>query len=247
MNPGHDDVATMKRRIVCALVCSMTLSLALPARASAFSFILFPQATASEEKTTVPTQSLPTDLPAVTLISNEQSDTMDSTPSAHIDTSFLLEDPIPRTASDSAIASTVLPIAPDLVKGVSTYFSGYHPGIDIRADVGSPIMALRDGVVVESSFQPGGYGNYVVVEHFVGEQSVRSLYAHMKSTKVSIGDKVKAKEIIGYVGMTGHTTGAHLHLETRICDPSLQYYVCTAMDPIRFITKGVPAMLIAKK
>ncbi len=221
--------------------------MARPTQAAAFSFFLFPSVKAAEEKTTVPAQAIPTDLPTVTMYSDEQSDTLDSTPSAHIDTSFLLDDPIVRSATDSAAISTVLPISPELVKGVSTYFSGYHPGIDIRADVGSPIMSLRDGVVLESSFQPGGYGQYVVVEHIVGTVSVRSLYAHMKATNVSVGDKVKARDIVGFVGMTGHTTGAHLHLETRVCDPSAQYYLCGAMDPIRFITKGVPAKTLAKK
>lgn len=234
----------MKRRIVCAFITALVLSLARPIQAKAFSFVLFPQANA-EEKTNAPSMSIPTDLPQVTLISNDQSDTLDATPSAAIDTSFLLEDPVARTATDSAAAATVLPIAPDSVKGVSTHFSAYHPGIDIRADIGTPIMSLRDGIVVENSYQPGGYGNYIVVEHQVGTASVRSLYAHMKLTAVKIGDKVKAKETIGYVGMTGHTTGPHLHMETRICDSSLQYYVCTSMDPIRFITKGVPAKLVA--
>jgi murein DD-endopeptidase MepM/ murein hydrolase activator NlpD len=234
----------MNKRILCVIIASVLLSLVRPTQTHAFSFILFQEAHASEKSTIAP-QAIPTDLPEVTLISNKESDTLDSTPSAQIDAAFLLVDPVPHNASDSANVASVLPIAPDLVKGVSTYFSGYHPGIDIRAEVGSPILSLRDGIVVESSFQPGGYGRYVIVEHQIGSLSVRSLYAHMKESKAKIGDKVQARDVIGYVGLTGHTTGAHLHLETRVCDPALQYYVCRAMDPIRFITKGVPPILVA--
>ncbi len=216
-----------------------------PAQAAAFSLPFISQAKASEGTVSVP--DVLKDLPSMTLISSASSDTLDASGSGAIDVSILLDDTLTHISTDSAKNPSVLPISPALVKGISTYFTAYHPGIDIRADVGSPIMAIRDGVVVESTYQAGGYGNYVVVEHKMGDTSVRSLYAHMKSANVKVGDTVKSKDIVGFIGMTGHTTGPHLHLETRICNPDAQFYICPATDPIRLITKGLPGNFLATK
>ncbi len=87
-------------------------------------------------------------------------------------------------------------------------------GIDLAAPVGTPIVASAAGTVIISRMGTwsGGYGNYVVISHPNGTQT---LYAHMLKNTVSVGEKVARGETIGYIGMTGHTTGPHIHFEIR--------------------------------
>ncbi len=89
-----------------------------------------------------------------------------------------------------------------------------HNGVDFGAHKGTPIGAAADGTVIiaRNSGWNGGYGNYVVVSHPNGSQT---LYAHMTNTIVSTGQSVTGGQIIGYVGNTGKSTGAHLHFEVR--------------------------------
>ncbi|MHB8660453.1 MAG: peptidoglycan DD-metalloendopeptidase family protein [Minisyncoccota bacterium] len=87
--------------------------------------------------------------------------------------------------------------------------------VDIGAARGTPIYAAANGIVIVSrngGSWNGGYGNYVVITHDNGTQT---LYAHMKATVVSVGESVSSGQVIGYVGMTGLTTGPHLHFEVR--------------------------------
>ncbi len=87
--------------------------------------------------------------------------------------------------------------------------------IDLGAARGTPIHAAADGTAIiarNNGGWNGGYGNYVVITHGNGTQT---LYAHMSHTIVSSGQTVSAGQIIGYVGMTGLTTGPHLHIEFR--------------------------------
>ncbi|MFZ2500496.1 MAG: M23 family metallopeptidase [Minisyncoccia bacterium] len=87
--------------------------------------------------------------------------------------------------------------------------------IDIGAARGTPIHASADGTVIiarVSGGWNGGYGNYVVITHDNGTQT---LYSHMMSAIVSTGASVSAGQIIGYVGSTGLSTGPHLHFEVR--------------------------------
>lgn len=89
-----------------------------------------------------------------------------------------------------------------------------HNGVDLAAPVGTPIMASAEGKVILSRTggYNGGYGTYVVVSHANGTQS---LYAHMASNYVAVGDVVKQGQVIGTIGMTGKTTGPHIHFEIR--------------------------------
>jgi murein DD-endopeptidase MepM/ murein hydrolase activator NlpD len=95
-----------------------------------------------------------------------------------------------------------------------------HQGLDIAAPLGSPIRAAAQGVVKRVGYAED-YGNYVEVSHGYG---VLSRYAHAKVISVKRGDKVGKGETIGAVGMTGRTTGPHLHYEIEIggrkVDPS---------------------------
>lgn len=86
----------------------------------------------------------------------------------------------------------------------------FHTGIDIAAPEGTPIYATGDGVVETADNHAQGYGNHVVINHGFGYET---LYAHMSRMAVSVGEKVKRGQIIGYVGCTGLCTGDHVHYE----------------------------------
>lgn len=88
----------------------------------------------------------------------------------------------------------------------------FHKGVDISAPYGTPIRATADGIVVSAAVG-NGYGKEVVLDHGGG---VRTIYAHMSGFHVSAGDDVVRGQIIGYVGMTGRSTGAHVHYEVRM-------------------------------
>jgi len=90
---------------------------------------------------------------------------------------------------------------------------GYN-AVDIDGETGDPIYASAGGTVIIAKGgggYNGGYGNYIVIEHGGG---VQTLYAHMSSLAVS-GGSVNKGEVIGYVGSTGKSTGSHLHFEVR--------------------------------
>lgn len=102
-----------------------------------------------------------------------------------------------------------------MVGGISQYPVWYHMALDITNPIGTPIKATKNGKVI--SVEVGGwnygYGTNVVVDHGDG---ITSLYAHMSAVAVSAGqDVVGGQTVIGYVGVTGHTTGPHLHFEIR--------------------------------
>ncbi|MDP2651963.1 MAG: LysM peptidoglycan-binding domain-containing M23 family metallopeptidase, partial [bacterium] len=86
--------------------------------------------------------------------------------------------------------------------------------VDIGAARGTPIHAAAKGTVIiaRTGGWNGGYGNYVVITHDNGSQT---LYGHMTYAIVSSGQSVMAGQVIGYVGNTGESTGPHLHFEVR--------------------------------
>lgn len=87
----------------------------------------------------------------------------------------------------------------------------FHSGVDIPAPAGTPIVAVKDGVVITATFM-GGYGNVIMVDH--GDKV--TVYAHNSVLKVKAGDVVKAGQVISLCGSTGMSTGPHLHFEVRI-------------------------------
>lgn len=237
--PGRDDAATMIRKSLCALSIAILFVFASVGNAQAFGLSLF------NLTINTPVESK-SDAPANSSTEESESEKKDATDSAKLADKFLQDYFVTEQKTSLTAAGMTLPLVPSEVKGISTYFTTYHAGIDIRADVGSPVLSMHDGVVIENEYQAGGYGRYVVVSHTIGTQNVRSLYAHMKSASVHVGDTVRMGDKVGVVGMTGHTTGAHVHFETRLCDSDVQYYLCQATDPIRMLTKGLPNT-IAKK
>src|SRR5699024_11775280 len=87
-----------------------------------------------------------------------------------------------------------------------------HYGIDIGAPQGTAVYASASGVVSTASVM-NGYGNTIMVSHYVNSKSYTTLYAHLSNMSVSNGQKVSQGEKIGTVGNTGASTGAHLHFE----------------------------------
>jgi len=88
-------------------------------------------------------------------------------------------------------------------------YSRMHQGIDYGAPMGSPIVAATDGMVSFAGWH-GGHGNYVQIRHAGG---LGTGYAHMSRIIAHAGEKVRAGQLIGYVGSTGLSTGPHLHFE----------------------------------
>ena len=88
----------------------------------------------------------------------------------------------------------------------------FHPGVDLAASAGSPVRATADGVVGRAGWN-GGYGQMIALEQGNG---VETRYGHMSQLAVVPGQQVRRGEVIGYVGSTGRSTGAHLHYEVRV-------------------------------
>jgi murein DD-endopeptidase MepM/ murein hydrolase activator NlpD len=104
-----------------------------------------------------------------------------------------------------------------------THDRRFHCGIDISANVGTPVYAASDGKVIFNGWKPG-YGNVVIVRH---EGGYISVYAHNSKNLAAADSEVKRGDLLAYSGMTGAVTGAHLHFEIR-------KYV-NPLNPLRFI------------
>lgn len=89
-------------------------------------------------------------------------------------------------------------------------WSRYHTGLDFRAAYGTPIRAVKSGVVLYAGNTGNWAGNHVAIKHADGKTTMSS---HMSSMSVRSGQSVKAGQLIGYVGQTGRAFGAHLHFE----------------------------------
>lgn len=102
-----------------------------------------------------------------------------------------------------------------------------HKGIDLAVALGSPITPVMSGKVITAK-QSDSYGNYVVIEH---ENGLQSLYAHCSSIQCEVGQKVDELNVIAFAGATGNATGPHLHLEIKKdgqCVDPMQYYAADA-------------------
>ncbi|MCE4545102.1 MULTISPECIES: M23 family metallopeptidase [unclassified Caballeronia] len=104
-----------------------------------------------------------------------------------------------------------------------THHLSFHPGIDMAAPMGTPILAAAGGRVTHAGPMPG-YGNAVEIDHGNG---VITRYAHASKIEVRVGERVQPGEPIAEVGSTGRSTGPHLHFEVRVDD--------RAVDPADYL------------
>lgn len=106
----------------------------------------------------------------------------------------------------------------------------FHGGVDIAGGSGKlhgkPVYATRGGTVITAVTSDSGYGIYVLIDHGGGYSS---LYAHMSVRYVNVGDTVQKGQMIGRVGNTGNSRGAHLHFEIR--------YYGEKQDPMKYVKK----------
>ena len=112
-------------------------------------------------------------------------------------------------------AGFIWPVEGTLTSGFGYRWGRMHEGIDVAAAEGTPIRAAASGTVIlmQSEYESGGYGNYTCIDHGGG---LSTCYAHQSSFATSVGARVGQGDLIGYVGNTGHSYGAHLHFEVRI-------------------------------
>jgi len=94
--------------------------------------------------------------------------------------------------------------------GISQGFHAGHAGIDIRGKLNSKLYPIMNGKVLEVKFEAFGYGHHIIIQH---EDGTIALYAHMNEVFVKPGEDVSTVRAIGTLGLTGRTTGPHLHLE----------------------------------
>lgn len=111
--------------------------------------------------------------------------------------------------------------------------SSDHNGVDWNPGAGAPVMSIADGVVTDIGGPGGSFGVYIEIEHVVNGQTVKTLSAHMRegSLRHGIGDVVTVGEVVGAVGSTGQSTGAHLHFEVHLGSAPI--------DPVAWLAANV--------
>jgi len=109
-------------------------------------------------------------------------------------------------------------------------FPHFHTGVDTVAPFGSQVLAADDGVVALVGSSSQGYGNYVILAHSGG---LDTLYGHLATALVKVGDRVNQGQPVGLEGSTGNSTGAHLHFELRINQ--------APVDPTPYLPPGQPS------
>lgn len=102
----------------------------------------------------------------------------------------------------------------------------FHSGIDFSAHGSPPVHATAPGVVIFAGWR-SGYGNTVIINHGLG---LTTRYAHLSHIAVRKGTRIKERQVVGYEGSTGRSTGNHVHYEIRLNN--------TAIDPTKFIEAG---------
>ena len=147
--------------------------------------------------------------------------------------------PTTRPSGSDTTPSTQAPSSSGWVKPLKSYtitsafgmrvhpvlgYERMHEGVDMAAPAGTPIYAAKSGKVTTASYQSGGAGYYVSINHGDGFSSI---YMHMTRYIVSAGQYVNAGQVIGYVGSTGISTGNHLHFGIA--------YKGTYVNPMKYI------------
>jgi murein DD-endopeptidase MepM/ murein hydrolase activator NlpD len=126
-----------------------------------------------------------------------------------------VRDSVERRHALAAATPSVWPVAGWLTstygtrKDPFTHSADFHPGLDISADYGHPVLATADATVSTAGAN-GAYGNMVTLDHGFG---IVTKYGHLSRIAVMAAQQVKRGDVIGYVGSTGRSTGSHLHYE----------------------------------
>lgn len=100
----------------------------------------------------------------------------------------------------------------------------FHYGIDLRLKIGDSVRSAFKGKVRIIDYEARGYGHYIVIRH---DNGLETVYGHLSQVLVSLNQNVKGGQLIAYGGNTGHSTGPHLHFETR--------YIGNAINPAHII------------
>jgi murein DD-endopeptidase MepM/ murein hydrolase activator NlpD len=108
-------------------------------------------------------------------------------------------------------------------RAISVAGNRFHGGLDIAADVGTPVAAARGGIATRTGWA-GAYGYHVVLDHGDGWET---RYAHLSRVDVTVGERVRQGATLGLVGSTGASTGPHLHFEIR--------HEGRAIDPLGYL------------
>jgi murein DD-endopeptidase MepM/ murein hydrolase activator NlpD len=120
--------------------------------------------------------------------------------------------------SDSTYTPSIWPVMGHITDSFGERldpFSGegaFHTGVDVASDYGAPVHATADGVVTMAGNHTG-YGRLVVIDHGFG---ITTWYAHLSAFSAVVGARIKRGEVIGYTGISGRTTGPHVHYEVRM-------------------------------
>jgi len=109
-------------------------------------------------------------------------------------------------------------------------YAHFHTGIDLVEPFGSAVYAADDGVVALVGSSSSGYGNYVVIAHSGG---LDTLYGHLSTALVKVGQPVTQGTPVGLEGSSGYSTGAHLHFELRINQ--------VPVNPAPYLPPGAPS------
>ena len=112
--------------------------------------------------------------------------------------------------SEQIAANFVWPTRGTLSSNYGRRWGRMHQGIDIAGPIGTPVVAAADGVIVASSYQGGGYGNVIDIQHSDGSLT---RYGHNNRLIASVGQAVKQGQHVADMGNTGRSTGPHLHFE----------------------------------
>ena len=129
------------------------------------------------------------------------------------------------------------PISTPYNKAGRMWSSGRHTGVDYAAPTGTPVYAAQDGTAITANWGRA-YGNQIIIDQkAIGEGASRiaggwAIYAHLSKVNVKAGQAVKKGDLIGEVGNTGNSTGAHLHYEVRT---NKKWSLGRAVNPMPFI------------
>lgn len=118
--------------------------------------------------------------------------------------------PVPRATITQGFGPTDLAIEP-----AGTGYPHFQTGLDLAADLGTPVLAADRGMVAAVDSSTSGYGTYVVIAHAGG---LVTLYGHLLQPLVGVGDRVERGQPVGLLGSTGSSTGPHCHFEVRLAD-----------------------------